>query len=72
MTVRVGLLREIVEIVGFYQGAAFVITELLTVVFVVLKLTHHIKWSWWWVVSPIGIVGLSIVITAAVLKVARV
>jgi len=28
---------------------------LLTVAFVVLKLTHFIGWSWWWVTSPIWI-----------------
>ena len=26
--------------------------EVLTVVFVVLKLTGHIVWSWFWVISP--------------------
>lgn len=26
---------------------------LLTVAFVVLKLTHFIDWSWWWVWSPL-------------------
>lgn len=25
---------------------------LLTIAFVVLKLTHVIDWSWWWVLSP--------------------
>ena len=36
---------------------------LLTVAFVVLKLTHVIDWSWWWVLAPIWIsVGLAIVI----------
>jgi hypothetical protein len=25
------------------------------VVFVVLKLTHVIEWSWWWVLSPLWI-----------------
>lgn len=30
-------------------------TGLLTVAFVVLKLTHYIDWSWWWVLSPIWI-----------------
>lgn len=25
---------------------------LLTIVFIVLKLTHYIDWSWWWVLSP--------------------
>lgn len=28
---------------------------LLTALFVGLKLTNHIDWSWWWVVSPIWI-----------------
>lgn len=28
---------------------------LLTVVFVYLKLTHVIFWSWWWVLAPIWI-----------------
>lgn len=30
-------------------------TGLLTIVFIVLKLTHVIAWSWWWVLSPIWI-----------------
>ncbi|MDH0977782.1 hypothetical protein N5C16_00685 [Stenotrophomonas sp. GD03908] len=30
-------------------------TGLLTVAFVVLKLTKVIDWSWWWVLSPIWI-----------------
>lgn len=28
---------------------------LLTLLFVGLKLTHYIDWSWWWVLSPIWI-----------------
>lgn len=28
---------------------------LLTVLFVGLKLTGHIAWSWWWVLSPLWI-----------------
>jgi hypothetical protein len=31
------------------------LTGLLTIVFVVLKLTHVIGWSWVWVLSPIWI-----------------
>jgi hypothetical protein len=27
--------------------------SLLTVVFITLKLTGYIDWSWWWVLSPI-------------------
>ena len=26
---------------------------LLTIVFIVLKLTHVISWSWWWVLAPL-------------------
>jgi hypothetical protein len=29
--------------------------DLLTVAFIVLKLTGVITWSWWWVLSPIWI-----------------
>ena len=28
---------------------------LLTIVFIVLKMTHVIAWSWWWVLAPIWI-----------------
>lgn len=38
---------------------------LLTIVFIVLKLTDVISWSWWWVVSPVLIpLGLGAVICA--------
>lgn len=36
-------------------------TGLLTVAFIVLKLTKVITWSWWWVLSPIWI-GLGLVL----------
>jgi hypothetical protein len=28
------------------------LSRMLTVLFVGLKLTHYIDWSWWWVLSP--------------------
>jgi len=28
---------------------------LLTILFVGLKLTHYIDWSWWWILSPLWI-----------------
>lgn len=34
-------------------GIGFV--GLLTIVFITLKLTGYITWSWWWVLSPIWI-----------------
>ena len=30
-------------------------TGLLTIVFIALKLTGYIAWSWWWVLSPLWI-----------------
>jgi len=32
-------------------------TGLLTCIFITLKLTDVIQWSWWWVLSPIWIVA---------------
>ena len=43
---------------------------ILFCIFLVLKLTHYIDWSWWWVTSPlwiaIGIVVLGFVVTLLV------
>jgi hypothetical protein len=36
---------------------------LLTIVFIVLKLTGQISWSWWWVLCPIwGSIALVLII----------
>lgn len=40
-------------------GIGFV--GLLTILFIGLKLTDYIDWSWWWVLSPIWI-SVSIVL----------
>lgn len=37
------------------MGCTSTLAVLLTVLFVGLKLTGHIAWSWWWVISPIPI-----------------
>lgn len=34
---------------------------LLTVLFIGLKLTHYIDWSWWWALSPLWI-GLAVIL----------
>jgi len=50
-------------------GIGFV--GLLTIAFIVLKLTHVITWSWWWILAPIWIaailVSVGLVITAIIL-----
>lgn len=39
---------------------------LLTIVFIVLKLTECVDWSWWWVFSPLwipwAVIGIALVI----------
>ena len=55
---------------GASGGIGFV--GLLTIVFIVLKLTGYIDWSWLWVLSPIwislgatiGLIGLIIAVLA--------
>jgi len=36
-------------------------TGLLTILFIGLKLTHNIDWSWWWVLCPLWI-GLVLIV----------
>jgi hypothetical protein len=31
------------------------LTGVLLILFIVLKLTHNIDWSWWWVLSPLWV-----------------
>ena len=37
-------------------GIGFV--GLLTILFIGLKLTHYIDWSWWWVLAPLWILPI--------------
>ena len=39
---------------------------LLTILFIGLKLTNYIDWSWWWVLSPI-ISLVALFVTAVIL-----
>lgn len=39
---------------------------LLAIVFIVLKLTGYITWSWWWVTAPIW-GGLALILIALIL-----
>lgn len=41
-------------------GIGFV--GLLTILFIGLKLTGYIAWSWWWVLSPIWITFLVVML----------
>lgn len=46
---------------------------LLGVAFVILKLTHHIDWSWWWVTLPFwgGVALIVLMVIVCVMFVGR-
>lgn len=43
--------------------------DVLTLIFIVLKLTNIITWSWWWVLSPIWITILIVILIAFIMYV---
>lgn len=48
-------------------GIGFV--GILTILFIGLKLTNYISWSWWWVLSPLWISGIILLITIVALAI---
>ena len=47
-------------------------TSLLTILFIGLKLTGYINWSWWWVLSPLWItLGLAMLIWGIIILIAK-
>ncbi len=47
------------------------LSGMLTVLFVGLKLTNYIDWSWWWVLSPLWIPIVVILIAAILLTILK-
>lgn len=41
------------------------LTDMLLVLFIGLKLTHYIDWSWWWVLSPLWL-PLAVIVAISV------
>ena len=54
------------------QSGGISFCGLLTIAFVVLKLTGYITWSWWWVLAPTWIPLAIVVIFAAILAIRKV
>jgi hypothetical protein len=48
------------------SSSGFGLGTILFLIFLVLKLTNYIDWSWWWVTSPLWI-GAILVITIILL-----
>jgi hypothetical protein len=70
------VLQEESEVSEECSHGGFGIGPVLFVVFLVLKLTHVIDWSWWWVTAPlwgtailciIGLIAALVVLAVAVL-----
>ena len=49
------------------SGMGFI--SVLTLIFIVLKLTNNISWSWIWVLSPIWITTILLIIIFAVIMI---
>ena len=50
------------------SNSGLTFTGMLTILFIGLKLTGYIDWSWWWILSPIWITMI-IVLTALLVAV---
>lgn len=44
------------------NNSAITFSGLLCLIFIVLKLTKIIDWSWWWVLSPLWIPALCVIL----------
>ena len=46
------------------SGSGIGFAGLLSIVFITLKLTHVIDWSWWWVLAPLwaGLALLAVIL----------
>lgn len=54
-----------------YNNGGISFTGLLAIVFIVLKLTGVVNWSWWWVLAPIWItiiLAIIIILVTYILK----
>ena len=51
------------------RGPGF--SSLLGLMFIGLKLTGHIDWSWWWVLAPLWIPGAFVLALIAVFVIAK-
>lgn len=53
---------------GNSSGGGSIFMSLLAILFIGLKLTGFIDWSWWWVLAPIwGPIALALVVLAVAL-----
>ena len=49
-----------------YRGVSMKILDVVQVVFLILKLSNLVDWSWWFVLSPYILLMISLVIYALI------
>ena len=49
----------------------FPFLSILTLIFITLKLTGYITWSWWWVLSPLWLPIVIVLFFATILVITR-
>lgn len=63
-------LQEVIDILNNSYKGNVSFWGLLTILFVGLKLTSYINWSWWWVISPLliqfGLIVAVVLITMVI------
>jgi hypothetical protein len=53
------------------SGNGIGLGTILFLIFLVLKLTHYIDWSWWWVTAPLWIPAAVIVVIGGTALIAK-
>lgn len=55
-----------IDFTGLWEVAIFA-----TIIFIILRLTNLVAWSWWWVFSPVlAVVGLWLVVALVLVIIA--
>jgi hypothetical protein len=49
------------------QSNGLGVGTILFLIFLVLKLTNYINWSWWWVTAPLWIPAIAIILIVGVI-----
>ncbi len=50
------------------SSGGFGLGTILFLIFLVLKLTNYIDWSWWWVTSPLWIGAILLIIIIVLIE----
>ena len=51
---------------GNNNSGGLSLATILFLIFLILKLTNYIGWSWWWVTSPLWISAIFVILILAI------